>query len=187
MAADAADIVRILKELKAFFRDEEYEGEKSPDFERYNMALSSYQAELGYNKKQQKHTLYVNDEPLSPQDSIKAITKMLAVNAAAGSMPMPILADQGGSQGNLQQRGRAGRDVIGIAGGVRGDGVRMGGGDVITHVYDGQRVHNNNAPKFNFAGQRVEGNVMQGENQVQHNNQVQHSKQVQHSNQALRR
>jgi len=134
------------------------------------MALSSYQAELGYNKKQQKHTLYVNDKALSSQDSMKAITKMLTISAAAGAVPMPVLADRGASRGNLQQQGKAGRDVIGITGGVLGGNVRIGGGDVITHAYDGQRVHHNNAPKFNFEGQSLEGNIMQGENQVQHNN-----------------
>jgi len=179
-ADQEAEVVEVLKRLKAFFRDEEYEGEKSPDFERYNMALSSYQAELGYNKKQQKHTLYVNDEAFLPQDSVKAITKMLTASVAAAmshassaetsAVPMPILADQGASRGNLQQQGKAGRDVIGVADGIVGSNVRIGGGDVITHAYDGQRVRNNNVSKFNFTGQQVEGNIMQGENQTQHNN-----------------
>lgn len=70
--------IRVLQKLKAFMQDEEYEGEKTSDFEQYNEILKAHQARLSYKKKQKMHILEVQDEDLSPEEAIKAITDMIA-------------------------------------------------------------------------------------------------------------
>jgi len=171
------DSTKILSQLKAFFRDEEHEGEKTQHFEAYNATLRPHQAELGYNKKQQKHTLYVNDEPLEPGKAVTAITGMIKAlqnssNDAASSAASSPSSDSATivNRGNANVRADAGRDVTSIAGGVNSSGaIRIGGGDMHQTYTTAYNNHTQSTSKFNFAGQAVSGNVMQGEKQTQRN------------------
>jgi len=75
----------VLTELKTFFREERYIGKKAENYVLYNEYLATYneylatnnRAELAHRPSENKHILYVNDEPLDAEDSVKEISKMI--------------------------------------------------------------------------------------------------------------
>ena len=167
----------ILKKLKAFFRDEEYEGDQSVEFDIYNRVLEHHRAELGYKKKQQKHTLYVNDESLEPKDAIKAITKMME-SLQANSPDVLNVTDKpdivGGTnivRDNVNLQAQAGRDIFTTTGGISGNGpIRLGGGDTYntrTYTPSYSSTHNKNAPKFSIGS--ISGPTQVGDKNTQTN------------------
>jgi ankyrin repeat protein len=69
----------VLEELRTLFLEERDEGEKTENYAIYNEYLkkANNNVQLVYSLKQNKHILYVNDEPLDAKAAVKEISKMI--------------------------------------------------------------------------------------------------------------
>lgn len=132
-AAPTVDDIAVLKQLKLFFMSNKYKGLESPDCELYNRVLDSNKAMLVYLEEERVHRLFINDEPLEPQNAIKMLSKMIASLqplSAQGSNITPNTFCSTTSPNNTHVQARAGRDVITITGGITSEGgLRIGGGN----------------------------------------------------------
>ncbi len=131
------DNIVILKKLKLFFMSNKYKGLESQDCDLYNSVLEIHKAILVYVEDEKIHKLFVNDEPLEPQDSIKIIGKMIeSVQLSNRQASRTPTASSTTTPTNIDIKANAERDVIAIAGPVIATAsgiVRIGGTDVINH------------------------------------------------------
>jgi hypothetical protein len=115
------DNVAVLKQLKLFFMSNEYKRSESQDCELYNRVLAVHQAELVYDIETHVHKLFINDNPLEPQNAIKMLSKMI--------LSLQPLNTQ--NTNSLTVEAKAGRDVNTFVGGIRTQGqVIIGGGNM---------------------------------------------------------
>ncbi len=78
----------VLEQLRTFFLEDREEGERSENYDIYNEHLkkaSKDNAYLVYKPKQNKHILYLNDEPVDNEVAAKALSKMLKSLTLAGT------------------------------------------------------------------------------------------------------
>lgn len=83
----------VLEELRTFFIEEREEGERTENYAIYNGYLkkASDGVQLVYKVKQNKHILYVNDEPVDASTAAKELSKMLK-SLAAANVPAKLAA-----------------------------------------------------------------------------------------------
>lgn len=87
----------ILEELRTFFSEERDVGEKTENYAIYNEYLKKVHNDtrLVYKPTQNKHILYVNDEPVDAETAAKEISKMLRsltkVNVSAKPAASPVV------------------------------------------------------------------------------------------------
>jgi len=82
----------VLEELKTFFLEAREEGERTESYAIYNEYLkkANSEAQLVYKLKQNKHVLYVNDEPLDAETAVKELSRMLKSLMVASIPQRPI-------------------------------------------------------------------------------------------------
>lgn len=159
------DNIAVLKKLKLFFMSNKYKGLESQDCELYNSVLERHKAMLVYLEDEHIHKLFINDEPLEPQNAIKKITQIieslqpLSTQSVGGILKASSLTTSL-NDGGTRVQGRAGRDVITFTGSIVARGpVRIGGGD--THrtftAYD--QFKNQNASKYYSSLGNGNGNI----------------------------
>lgn len=175
---EQVDALKVLGAIKSFFRDGDYEGERSKELDLYNQVLKDYNSEIGYNRSQKKHTLYINDEPIESQNVAKEITRMidrlktLKVSSEQSAIRRPNGdSDSNSNRGHANVEAKAGRDVSTITGGVSGGGpIRIGGGDTYrAYAPSYSAAQNNYASKYSIGGNNNEGNMQVGDGNVQNN------------------
>jgi len=81
----------VLEELRTFFSEERDIGEKTENYDIYNEYLKKAHnnTRLVYKPTQNKHILYVNDEPLDADSAAKELSKMLKSLTAAQTPQKP--------------------------------------------------------------------------------------------------
>ncbi len=154
-AVPMVDNIAILKQLKLFFMSNKYKGLESPDCELYNRVLDSHKAMLVYLEEERVHRLFINDEPLEPQNAIKMLSKIIASLQPLSTQSSNITSNTfcaTTSPNNTHVQARAGRDVITITGGVTSEGgLRIGGGNM--HGFTAyNHFKNQTAGQYNITG-----------------------------------
>lgn len=172
--APAVDDIAVLRQLKLFFMSNKYKGLESPDCELYNSVLDSNKAILVYLEEERIHRLFINDEPLEPQNAIKMLSKMIASLQPLSTQSSNITPNtfcSTTSPNNTHVQARTGRDVITITGGVTSEGgLRIGGGNTYGFTAYNQ-FKSQTAGQYNVTG--VANNSMQlGSRNVQNNKPV---------------
>ncbi len=173
-AAAAVDNIAVLKKLKLFFMSNKYKASESPDCELYNRALDSHKAMLVYIEEERVHRLFVNDEPLEPQNAIKTLTKMIASLQALNTQNVNTASNAVSNTtnpGNTRVQAHGGRDVITITGDVTSRGLMcIGGGDTHHNFTAYNQFKNQTAGQYNIIGVvNNSGNMQLGNGNTQNN------------------
>lgn len=176
-AVAEVDSIAVLKQLKVFFMSNKYKASESSDCELYNRALGSHKAMLVYIEEERVHRLFLNDEPLEPQNAIKALTKMIAFLQPLNTQntnPMLNATCVAASFGNTQVQARARRDVITITEGVTSGGVlRIGGGDTHHNFTAYNQFKSQTAGQYDIVGVvNNSANMQLGNGNTQNNNPI---------------
>ncbi len=104
----------ILKELKLFFMNKRRSSELQ-NCSWYNRVLETYDAELVYDEEERTHKLWVNDEPLEPQNAIQSLIRMIeSLQSDAQRIVGPSDYNSVVDSGNMHFEAHAGRDVNAI-------------------------------------------------------------------------